>query len=60
MPKFEVLSSETVYYTTVIEAENSEDAIKKVYDFGVGEDDAVDSEFWKIDGVYSLEDKENA
>lgn len=58
MPKFEVLSSETVYYTTVIEADSQEDAIKKVYDFGVGENDAVDSEFWKIDGAYLLEENE--
>jgi hypothetical protein len=58
MPKFNVLSREVVYYSSWVEAENREDAIKKIYDFGVNANDFVGGEFFEIDGVY--EEGENA
>jgi hypothetical protein len=52
MPKFNVLSREVVYYSSWVEAENKEEAIKKIYDFGVKEEDFVSGEYFEIDGVY--------
>ena len=58
MPRFNVLSREVVYYSSWVEAENREDAIKQIYDFGVKEGDFAGSEYFEIDGVY--EEVENA
>jgi hypothetical protein len=62
MPKFNVLSREVVYYSSWVDADNREDAIKKIYDFGVGADDWVGGEDFEIDGVYldGVEEKTNA
>ena len=57
MPRFNVLSRELVYYSSWVEAESKEDAIKKIYDFGIKDGDFVGGEYFEIDGVYE-EDKD--
>ena len=53
MPKFIVLSSETIYYETYVEAEDEDKAREKFYDIADDENALVayGSDHWKIDDV---------
>ena len=75
MPQFEVLARETVYYRVVVEALDAADAREKIYNGEIDIGNPVDSDYfeiddvieqedefvqWYIDGVKTLEEKDNA
>lgn len=61
MPKFLVSATEQVYYEFEVEAESYDAAYKKVFDFGVSEDDITDSDHFEILDIEEVECKqENA
>lgn len=58
MPKFTILSSETVYYETVIEADNEDQARDKFWDMNHDESTLViyDADHWQLDEIKENED----
>jgi len=53
MPKFKVLSSETIYYETDVEAEDEDKAREKFWDMDHNDNTLVayESDHWQIDTV---------
>lgn len=58
MKKFIVWSSETVYYKTIVEAENEDAAIEWFYAFENEENTKpYGSDFWQVDDISEVDDE---